>query len=398
MQRILPMLSFGHAAEATLNVSTLETDNSVPNLELSSSAPVLRTSSIAVVGAGNSARALSAYLSQMGHAVSLLTRTSGKIPKIFERRSIVATGKIEGEFKLVDVATQPAVIIPANEIIFVATVTGAYPDVARSIAPYLNSKHKVILFSGKLGGVLEFAKVLADCGAPDIPVLETDALFACRAQEDESIWVRGHKQWTLYSAQDRSTTLEHREMIESFFPGLSAAKNIIERGLTDFGAAAHAPIVIANMNRVDRAEPFLFYYEGLTERTVAILENIEAEFRQVVEAYGGNLIPMKDLLFRYYGCQDNSTLLSAMQTVPNYRHSQAPASLDHRFLIEDVSCTLVPTQQFARLAGLDTPVIDAVITFACLLSGVDCRKSGRSLLSYGLSKFNYDQVNSHLNK
>ena len=361
-------------------------------------APALTTHSVAVIGAGNSARALSAYLSQLGHNVSLLTRTSNKIPTIFERRSVVATGKIQGEFKLNKVGTDAASIIPENEIIFVATVTGAYPEVARNIAPHLKPNHKIILFSGKLGGVLEFANVLAECGAPAIPVLETDALFACRAQDDESIWIRGHKQWTLYSAQDRSTTEEYRDLVESFFPGLSSAKNLIERGLTDFGAAAHAPIVIANMNRVDRADPFLFYYEGLTERTVVILEQIETEFRAIVEAYGGSLIPMKDLLFRYYGCEDRSTLLTSMQSVPNYRHSQAPASLDHRFLIEDVSCTLVPAQQFARLAGIETPVIDAVVTFACLLSGVDCKKQGRSLQTYGLTNMTFDQVNTHLNK
>lgn len=315
-----------------------------------------------------------------------------------ERRSIVASGKIQGEFQLANVGSEASSIISGSDIVFVATVAGAYPEVARTIAPYLTSKHKVILFSGKMGGVLEFANVLAESGAPEIPVLETDALFACRAQDDESIWIRGHKQWTLFSAQDRSTTNEFKDLIESFFPGLGAAKNVIERGLTDFGAAAHAPIVIANMNKVDRAEPFLFYYEGLTERTVAILENIEVEFRTVVEAYGGSLIPMKDLLFRYYGCEDNSTLLSSMQSVPNYRHSQAPATLDHRFLIEDVSCTLVPTQQFAKLAGIETPVIDAVVTFACILSGVDCRKSGRSLTKYGLSELNFDQVQNKLNK
>ncbi|MBX9567774.1 MAG: NAD/NADP octopine/nopaline dehydrogenase family protein [Candidatus Obscuribacterales bacterium] len=374
------MLSFSQVAEATLI------------------APVLETRSIAVIGAGNSARALSAYLSQLGHDVSLLTRTVAKIPNIFERRTVVATGKVNGEFKLANVGTDVDSIISDNEIIFVATVAGAYPDVARTIAPYLNSKHKVILFSGKLGGVLEFSKILSECGAPEIPVLETDALFACRSQDDESIWIRGHKQWTLYSAQDRSTTLEFRDLIESFFPGLGAAKNVVERGLTDFGAAAHAPIVIANMNKIDRAEPFLFYYEGLTERTVAILENIEEEFRAVAEAYGGTLIPMKDLLFRYYGCEDRSTLLTAMQTVPNYKHSQAPATLEHRFLIEDVSCTLVPAQQFARLAGVETPVIDAVVTFACILSGVDCRKVGRSLSKYGLANLNYDQVHTRLNK
>ena len=253
-----------------------------------------RCLSVAVIGAGNSALALSAYLLQLGHKVSLLARSRENIPGIFSHKSIVASGKIEGEFSLSDVGSDPGKIIPHVDIVFVATVAGAYGDVARTIAPFVNRTHRIILFSGKLGGVLEFSHALALCGVEGVSVLETDALFACRAQKDESIWIRGHKQWTLFSGVDRSSTIEHTPMMIEFFPGLQPALNVIERGLTDFGAVAHAPIVIANMNSIDRAEPFMFYYEGLTERTVAILHEIEFEFRELAEAYGGSLIPMRN--------------------------------------------------------------------------------------------------------
>ena len=351
---------------------------------------------VTVIGAGNSARALSAYLSQRGHTVSLLARSREKIPGIFSRKTIIASGKVEGEFSLADVGSDPAKIIPASSVIFVATVAGAYGDVARSIAPYLTRAHRIVLFSGKLGGVLEFSHALACSGVIGVPVLETDALFACRAQEDESIWIRGHKQWTLFSGVNRSSTIEHAAMITGIFPGLEPALNVIERGLTDFGAAAHAPIVLANMNKIDRAEPFLFYYEGLTERTVAILHEIEFEFRELAEAYGASLIPMKELLNRYYGC-DTASLLTAMRTVPNYRHSQAPATLDHRFLIEDVSCTLVPAQQFAKRARIDTPMIDAVITLASVLTGIDCKSNGRTMEKLGLANLEYEALRESLN-
>lgn len=350
---------------------------------------------VTVIGAGNSARALSAYLTQNGHSVSLMARSTHKIPGIVAHKRIVASGKLEGEFKLVDVGSEARALIPSAEVIFVATVTSAYGDVARSIAPYLTGKQKIVLFSGKLGGVLEFSTALGPKCA-QTPVLETDALFACRAQEDESIWIRGHKKWTLFSGVNRSSTMEHKGLINSFFPGLDPASNIIERGLTDFGAAAHAPIVLANMNKIDRAEPFLFYYEGLTERTIAILSAVEVEFGQIAAAYGASLIPLAELLNRYYGC-DTSSLYEAIRTVPNYRHSQAPNTLDHRFLIEDVSCTLVPAQQFARLAGVKTPTIDAVITFASLLTGIDCATTGRTLVKLGLENCDYKGLNERLN-
>lgn len=352
---------------------------------------------LTVIGAGNSGRALSAYLAQQGHSVSIFTRSLDSLGSIPESRSIKATGKIEGAFELAAIGTEANQLLPGAEVIFVATVATAYSEVANKIAPHLNKNQKIILFSGKLGGAIEFSHVLSKAGMQDVPVLETDALFACRTQSDESIWIRGHKQWTLFSGINRNATNTHACLLKEFFPSLQAASNPVERGLTDFGAAAHAPIVLANMNRIDRADPFLFYYEGMTERTIAILEQVEAEFSLIAEAYGGTLIPMKELLHKYYGCDDRDTLLSAMRSVPNYKHSLAPTTLDHRFLIEDVTCTLIPAQELALVAGIKTPVIDAVITLASVLTGIDSRSKGRTLSRLGLDNLKYDQLVNHFN-
>jgi opine dehydrogenase len=86
-----------------------------------------------------------------------------------------------------------------------------------------------------------------------------------------------------------------------------------------------------------------------------------------------------------------------MQTVPNYRYSQSPPSLDHRFLIEDVSATLRPLQQFGRLAGVATPVVDSVVTLAGVLTGIDFSQCGRSLPDFGLQNMSYEAVYEALN-
>jgi opine dehydrogenase len=366
----------------------------VPQVDTAQTA--IKTARVGIIGGGNSARALAAYLSSQGHRVSMLVRDLGKLPGISQSLNVRASGKVEGRFNLHQVVTEPAVFLGQSDIIFVATVTTAYADVAALIAPSLEAHHKIVLFSGKLGGALLFARALKQANAPQCPVLETDSLFACRIQDDESIWIRGFKKWTLYSGTSRSITEKEGEIISRFFPDLEPARNIIERGLTDFGALAHAPVVIANMNAIDRQESFLFYYKGLTPRTVAILDRIEEEFNVVAEAYGASLIPMKELLNRYYGC-DTSSLHTAMQTVPNYRYSQSPPSLDHRFLIEDVTATLIPLQQFARLAGLSIPVVDSVVTLAGVLTGIDFASTGRTLAQYGLEGLSYEAVNEILN-
>ena len=339
-------------------------------------------SAVGVVGTGNSARALACYLASRGHEVHLLVRHIERFAWLTERMTLTATGKIEGTFALGGVTDHAARFAAAVGTLFVATVTTAYRDLAARLAPHLDGDHRVVLFSSKLCGSVEFEHALREHGVRSVPVLETDALFACRIQDDESIWVRGIKAWTLFSGPRRSVTREWAPLMHGFFPGLEAARNVIQRGLTDFGALAHPTTLMANMNRVDRAEPFLFYHDGFTDKTVAVLEEVEKEFRNVAHAYDAPLVAMKDLLDRYYGC-DPTSLLSAMRTVPNYRHSWAPTTLDHRYLKEDVACTLVPMQQLAGKAHVELPVVSSVVQMACDLTGEDLVAHGRTLQRLG---------------
>lgn len=349
------------------------------------------TEAVGVVGIGNSARALACYLSQRGHDVHMLVRRPERFPWLMDAMAITATGKIHGTFPLSSVTDHANTFASRVRTIFVATVATAYADVAERLAPHLTHEHTTILFSGKLCGSVLFEHVLREHGAWHMKVLETDAIFACRVQPDESIWVRGIKGWTLYSAPRRSHTGELGPRHRHFFPNLEPARTVIQRGLTDFGALAHPTTMIANMNAVDRKEPFRFYVEGFTEKTVSILEDVEREFHLIAKAYGADIIAMKELLHRYYGC-DTTTLLTAMRTVPNYRDSPAPQTLDHRYLKEDVQCTHVPLQALARKAGLEVPLIDSIVQMACDLTGEDLVHKGRTLERLGWAHKSHHEI------
>ena len=357
----------------------------------SAGADVTSKKRVGVIGSGNSAHALAAWLSSQGHQVSMYARDPGKLARIDSMGAITAQGKLEGTFPVNMVTGSAEKLCSEADVIFVATLATAYVDVARQLSPFITSDHCVVLFSGKLCGCLEMTNAFASFGK-SVPVIETDSIFACRLQDDGSIWIRGHKQWTLYSGINRTMTAEYGPVLQSFFPTLDPADNLIQRGLTDFGAFAHPVITLANMSKIDRGESFLFYYEGLSERTVGLLEAVEYEFRAVARAYGVELIPMKELLNRYYGC-DTSSLLTAMTSVPNYRHSVAPQTLNHRYLNEDVQCTLIPLRELAKKAAVPTPTIDALIHFTSLIteaSGADV--TPRSLESLGWSSHNHGYI------
>lgn len=352
---------------------------------------------VGIIGGGNSARALAGYLSSRGHEVYLLARSPQKISGVQTNQAIRVVGEHEGYYPVKLVTNDPKPVFEACRVLFVATTTEVYPDLVCQYAPYFESGHQVILFSSKFGGSALFAQALEQMGRGGVEVVETDALFACRAQGDDSIWIRGTKKWTYFAAPKRSQTARSQALVNRFFAGLEPAQNLVQRGLTDFGALAHALTVLVNMNCIDQGRPFLFYHEGFTENTVVLLEAMEREFQALATAYHTSLIPAADLLNRYYG-GGSGRLLEAVKQVPNYRHSVAPNTLRHRYLSEDVPCTLVPAQQLARLAGLHTPIIDSVINLSSVLHGVNFVGTGRQLKHFGWEGLSPEQIVEWMNQ
>lgn len=346
---------------------------------------------IAIVGAGNAARSLACYLASRGYYPHLLVRSPEKVRNLAHERRIKCVGKIEGQFDIIEATAEPASMLDKCATVFVATTTGAYGEIAYRLAPHLTEQHEVILFSSKFAGVVEFKNALGP--RREYPaIVETDSLFASRIQDDQSVWIRGFKQWTLFSSWNRSQTERNGAIMRRFFPGLECAENVVQRGLTDFGALAHPITMLVNMNNVDRDTGFLFYYEGFTSNTIILLEQLEEEFRAIARAYKTELIPMKELLNRYYGCDTSGNLLRAMQTVPNYSFSKAPGTIQHRFIEEDVASSLVPMQQLARIAGVSTPIVDSIINISSVMLRRDFASDGRTLAKLGWSGMSHVEI------
>ena len=90
----------------------------------------------------------------------MCTRTPEKIEAIRRRRVIEARGVIEGSFPIVEVTSDLGQLAARCQVLFVASVTTAYHEVAQALGPVLDREHLLVLFSGKLCGSLEVVRAL----------------------------------------------------------------------------------------------------------------------------------------------------------------------------------------------------------------------------------------------
>ena len=354
---------------------------------------------VGVVGSGNIARALAAQLASRGHRVRLYARDAAKLEDVRSAGSITATGMLEGTFPVESVTGDVTRAADCSTIV-IATVTTAYEDVAAALGPALDPDHLVVTFSSKLFGSVLVDRCLAEHGAPStVDVVETDSILAARVLDDGTVAL-ARKGWNLLSGPREAAVDEHLPFLADVFPGLEKATNLVHRGVNDFGALAHVVISYANLSKIDRGEPVLFYEEGLSERTVALLERMEGEFAAVAKAYDAELVPMTEVLDRYYGVLgcDTSSLLAAMRSVLVYKGVKAPTSVDDRLLYEDVSSTLVPLRALAAKAGVETPMVDAMVTMASTVAGQDFRQTGRTLDRLGLDGMSWEGIRAWLHR
>lgn len=348
---------------------------------------------VGIWGLGNEGFALYSYLSSKILLNNITPFTSNE--QTLRIKTIHSTGKIEGTYQF----------IPTNEIrkilecdlIFITTLTTAYEEVASKIASFsiqnnIDLKQKIfVLFSGKLGGVLVFDKVFKSFGI-ETNVIETDALFACRKIDVDTVWIRGIKKWNLLisnkDAFKSASDLHLYKVIKMIFDDiqLDVADNFIQRGLTDFGAMAHATICLINLANIDSKRDLLFFIDGITENTVRLIEKVYLEFEEVANRFNTHIVDPIILLDRYYGTSKDN-LLVAIKNVPNYKHTKMPNSVNNRMLYEDVLNTLYPLTLISKKIGIDLKVIPSIVNIMSEILLLDLEKEGRTLEKMGINNF-----------
>ncbi|MFN4219589.1 MAG: NAD/NADP octopine/nopaline dehydrogenase family protein [bacterium] len=342
---------------------------------------------VGIWGAGNQGFALYSYLYSKGIYPLCYTRNRDNL-RIKEIRSL---DKVEGFYKFN--VTNNLNDLLENEIIFITTITTAYEEVAQKICQYASnfdfSKKIFVLFSGKLGGVLVFNEILKkNCIHTNI--IETDAIFACRKVDSSSVWIRGIKRWNLLiSNKDwykSEKNLEIYGKIKEIFSdiNLEVADNFIQRGLTDFGAMAHAVISLINLANIDNKKDLLFYIDGITENTVILIQKVYEEFNKVAQFFNTEIIHPTELLDRYYGTVKDNLLLS-IKNVPNYKYTKMPDNINNRFLYEDVFNTMYPLSLIAKEVGINIILVPSIVNIISFVLNLDLSR-GRTLEKMGLSK------------
>ncbi len=359
---------------------------------------------VAVLGAGNGGCAAAADLSRRGFAVRLYNRTRERLQPMIERGGIELSGKAgEGFVELALITDDLAAAVRGAEVVVVTVPTSAFPQYAPALAEVVSPEQVVFLNPGHMGGSLFFANAIRQRkGRSDVRLCETATLtYACRMQGPAAVRIFNVATNLLFAAFPGKYLDECYERVSPLFPQIARAGSVLETGLIDLNAVEHPAQILCNAGRVEHTGgDFYFYFEGTTPAVSRLIEAVDAERIALTGAAG---VPTRSFVdfFAAAGyttaeAAATGSVYRAMQASEANRWIKSPPSLDHRYVHEDVGWGLVPYAELAHVLGVPTPAMDALITLAAYMNGVDYRTRGLTLERMGLAGLDRDALASFL--
>jgi opine dehydrogenase len=352
----------------------------------------MEVKSVAVLGAGHGGCAAAADLGKRGYSVRLHARNAERLAPLRAQGGIEARGIVQGLIPIDLLTTDVGEAVGGADLIMLVVPSVAHGHYARALAPLLDGGQPIFINPGHTGGGLHFLRELRNAGyRGPVRSCETVTLTYITRMEGPGI-VNIYS----YTKRLRFAALPGREagslfaLVKPVYPEILQASSVLETGLSNLNAVFHPEGMIMNAGWIQHTGGnFLFYREGFTDAVGRATAAVDAERMAVAKALGVPTRPFLDVFYEAglttKAARDSGDIARACKESEPNRTIRSPASLDHRYVHEDVGYGLVPIAALGRLAGVATPTIDALIHLAGLAVGIDYSRDGLTLERLGLA-------------
>ena len=357
---------------------------------------------ITVLGAGNGGQTLAAHLKQKGHIVKLYEHPdfATNIDIINQKKCIELYGCITAKAKPDIATTDIKIALEGSEIVYLVVPSFAHMPMIKLGKEFFEKNSIVVLIPGNFGSLEAFNEMGQIAGKKNITFCETDTMpYACRMDEPGRVNVWGIKKGLNIAALPGGKTKSCIQSLQDAFPiPLQPGLNVLSMGTGNLNMIAHCGTMLLNAGHIEATNgDFRFYTDGVTESVGAVIDEIDKERLAVAKAFD---LGLDDALTQYktsYPVHDDKLYL-ALKNNPVYaaHGKDAPKTLKHRYVREDVPYLLTPVSELGKVAAVKTPVIDSIILLLSVINSEDYRSGGRNLSILGLDNMDVKGIKSFI--
>lgn len=378
----------------------------------------MKLEKITICGGGNGAQTLASIASaNLACAVDVYAPFRDEAERLREgietHGGIEVRGAVRGTGRPHRVSADATDVIPGSGVVVLVVPAFAHESTLCEIVRYLDDGAWVVAIPARGGLDYCLANGLEEADRPDVTVLGLQTLpWACRIEEyGRVVHVLGVKE-TVDGASRPATRLGLIAPLLEKMVGvpIGDAGSMLALTLANMGQIIHPGIMYDLFVEWD-GETFdddhvPLFYQGLSEEGAQRLGELSGEIQSICACLTDSSLDLssvhdvKTWLVRSYGdaIRDSSSLRGAFVTNKAYAGLRAPVkevapgqfapAFGARYLAEDVPYGLAASQAIARLANVETPVMDQVVNWAGQRlrdeTGAD-ETNDRTPQAYGLS-------------
>lgn len=342
---------------------------------------------VAIIGAGNGGIVAAADLTARGHEVTLYHSLQALKDPHAELMQGKVTYKGEGIF-FHKFTKDPEEAVAGAEVIMTCLPTNILPLMFEEFIPYLEDGQMIFINGASAMNSIVLRNLLQD-RRNDVSVMIGESMsltYAARYDYEENdadiILKSRHNLFSAYPAGDTEKMLKKLHVL---YDVLVPAANVIETALNNGNPESHPAPSILNTGVIDnRGDEFYLYKEGVTDHTVKAIEEIDKERMEICDALGFEVLDKSARSERSTYFEEGKSLKDQYNESVVLKDLTGPATLNNRYIIEDVGYGLVLWQSIGAAFGIKTPTMDSIIHLVSIMLKVDFEKEGLTLADLGI--------------
>jgi opine dehydrogenase len=349
-----------------------------------------------IIGCGHGGQTLAADLKQRGCNVTLYAHPQhpGGFDAIHKTKQLNCSGLINGRIPITNITMNLQHAITNSDYIFIVLPSYAHEALFTEMVPFLQSGQTVVTLAANFASLV-LLRLLQKANKKNIELIDVASLpYVCRADNAGAVEIISIKEKIAAASIPATALTKHLPVLSSFFPAkLIPYRDVLSLGMNITSGITHPAITLLNAGRIGKdKEKFYFYREGMTPEIASLLEQLDEERMLIGRYFNLEMHSYLDLMEQYYSTRYDSIYDFFCKSSVHSALHLCPASLQERYITQDVAHLLVPWYCLGKLAQIKSPVLNSLITLASLLNHTDYLATGNNLNKLNLHNKTLDQI------
>jgi len=346
---------------------------------------------VSILGAGAIAYGAAAYLAQAGHDPMLWSPSGKRTAALAAGKPLVATNAIDGSFTP-RIASSCADAVQNADAVMVALPGYGHKSVLAAAAAHLRQGQPVIISSHTSFGALYLSKLLAARGIQAPIIAWGTTLTTGRQPSLTEVNVATVRQKIdLATVPDSGIDAGQALCTALFGERFVQRDGLLAIALSNLNPQNHLGIALLNLTRMERGETWS-QGENITPTVGRLIEALDAERLAIAKIFGLSVRTVKEHFSLSFHVPMASVSDMNQEMHRQGRGGVGPATVNSRYVLEDVPFGLVPTILLSRLAGSPATLHASGVALFSAAYGRDLQQDNDLLPELGLERLSVETL------